>query len=220
MAPLTLKYLSLGSLGGRGGTVRFFMLIHGVDFEDELIPLSEWGAVKAKMIESKENPSGTVPVLTVNDDGSVPELTQHISLCRYIFRTKISGIETTPLQEMIQDMIADEYHGWRNDWVATVVSEDTKPVYKAEKLGKYMTLFQALYEKYATSQPFLNTTKPLWADVAVASLIYDNIQTGWITHEDLKAYPKLEALYDGFCAIGPVIDWMDKVSPKVQSLEL
>lgn len=214
MAPLTLKYLSFKPLGGRGGVVRFFMLIHGLDFDEKLIPMAEWGAAKAKMIEDKENPSGTVPILAVNDDESVPELTQHIAICRYLFRTKITDLEVTPLQEMLQDMVADEYQGWRNAWAATLGSVDVKATYKAEKLSNHLTLFNSLYEKYATAQPFLSTTsdsKPLWADIAIASLVYDHIQTGLLTKEELKAFPKIESLFDAFCTIHPVANWMEQV---------
>jgi glutathione S-transferase len=219
MAPVTLKYLNVGSLGGRGAVVRFFMLIHGIDFEDELIAMSDWGAVKAELIASKENPSGSVPIVTINDDDSVPKLTQHIAICRYLYRTKIvpNGDTASIMEEMLQDMIADEYHGWRDGWVSTLGPAEVKAAFKAEKLSKHLTVMNALYEKYgmASSAPFLSTTsvshKPLWGDVAVAALIYDHITTGLLTEDELLAYPKLDALYQAFCAMAPVAGWMDKV---------
>ena len=71
------KYLKLGALGGRGGCVRFFMLAHGIDFTEELYDMgTDWPAAKAKIIESGENPAGTVPV--VKYDGKV--LAQHFDV--------------------------------------------------------------------------------------------------------------------------------------------
>lgn len=214
MAPLTLTYLAIKPMGGRGGTLRFFMLIHGLDFDEELIPMPEWDGVKAKMVETNENPCGTVPVLKVNDDKSVPLLLQHISICRYLFRTKITGENeaVNAWQEMVQDMIADEYHAWRLAWVSTLGSKDVAAAYKAEQLPNYLKQFNALYEKYATSEPYLSTAsgKPLWGDVAVASLVDDSIQTGALSKDDLKAYPKIDALYNAFCAIPAIAQWMDQ----------
>jgi glutathione S-transferase len=223
MTPLTLEYLSINPLAGRGGVVRFFMLIHGLDFDEKHIAMSDWGAKKAKMIASKENPCGSVPILTVNDDDSVPLLTQHIALCRYLFRTKIApnGDSATPMEEMLQDMVADEYQGWRNSWGTTLGSADVKATYKAEKLSKHLELMNALYEKYATvssEQPYLSSTsrthKPLWADVAVAGLVYDHMQTGLLTNDELTGYPKIDALYGAFCALTPVAAWMKQAQNK------
>jgi glutathione S-transferase len=229
MAPLTLEYLNVAPLAGRGGVVRFFMLIHGLDFDEKLIAMSDWGATKAEMIASKENPCGSVPILVVNDDDSVPILTQHIALCRYLFRTKIApnGDSATAMEEMLQDMVADEYQAWQNGWCTTLGSAEVKAAYKAEKLSIHLALMNALYEKYATvssEHPFLSTTsrshKPLWADVAVACLVYDHFQTGLLTEDELKAYPKIDALYGAFCALAPVAAWIDKVQNKDTSIHI
>jgi glutathione S-transferase len=223
MAPLTLEYLNIVPLAGRGGVVRFFMLIHGLDFDEKLIAMSDWGTTKAQMIASKENPCGSVPTLAVNDDDSVPLLTQHIALCRYLFRTKIAskGDTATAMEEMLQDMVADEYQGWQNGWCTTLGSAEVKATYKAEKLSMHLALMNALYEKYTThspEQPFLSTTSrshnPLWADVAIAGLVYDHFQTGLLTEDELKAYPKIDALYGAFCALAPVAAWMEQVQKK------
>lgn len=216
ISPLTFKYLDLKPLAGRGGVLRFFMLIHGMDFQETLIPMKEWGAAKAKMLESNENPCGSVPVLMVNDDDTIPELSQHIALCRYLYRKSgASGASTlTALEELTQDMVADEYQGFRSAWAGAAFSDEAaKDTYKKETLPKMLTKFNALYAKYATTTPFLTAKVPLWADTALAGLIYDNISTGLLTTDNLKEYAKLDALYEGFTALPAVSKWMAEVKP-------
>lgn len=218
ISPLSFKYLDIKPLAGRGGVLRFFMLIHGFQFEETLVPMKEWSGVKAKMLESNENPCGSLPVLTVNDDDSIPELSQHIALCRYLYRSRVQNDASSanPLQELIQDMVADEYHGFRGVWADTAFSNDdaAKETYKNETLPKLLTKFNALYAKYATSSPFLTSEMPLWADIALAGLVYDHISTGMLNKKDLAEHTKLDALYEAFVTLPVVSKWMAEAKPK------
>ena len=207
-----MHYLQLGPVGGRGGTQRFFMLANGIPFEEKLFAVpGEWGNEKKRLIETGENPCGGVPVTYVDN----VHMAQHVSTCRYLART--NKLDTGDnLKDYYQDMIADEYQGFRNLWVVKTfeASDVEKAEYKTKTLPTLLAKFDALYKKYKTADPYLSTSpdgKPLWGDTAMFSIIYDNIQTGHMTEDILKDYPNLQALYKAFGAIPAVAGWIEKV---------
>lgn len=62
-----LKYFDIGPKGSRGGPVRFMLQLHEVDFdENKIAPDASWMDVKKQLIESGENPCGTLPILTID----------------------------------------------------------------------------------------------------------------------------------------------------------
>lgn len=211
---MSFKYLAITPLAGRGGVLRFFMLIHGLAFDETLVQMNEWADVKTNMIESNENPCGSLPVLSLGGDDSIPELSQHVALCRFLYREKV-GVEVPSMEGLRQDMVADEYQGFRNAWAGVAFSGDNaaKEAYKKETVPVMLTKFNALYNKYAIKDTFLTASVPLWADVALSGLLYDHIQTGLMAKDDLKQYSKLNALYEGFSSIPAVAKWMNEVKP-------
>jgi hypothetical protein len=61
-----------------------------------------------------------------------------------------------------------------------------------------LSKFEALYEKFKTSEIYLSTSpagRPLWGDAAVFGLVRDHILTGHMTEEDLRSFTNLMALY-------------------------
>mmetsp|Transcript_14501 Transcript_14501/g.31421 ORF Transcript_14501/g.31421 Transcript_14501/m.31421 type:complete len:220 (-) Transcript_14501:38-697(-) len=211
-SPLTFKYLNLLPFGARGGVTRFFMLSQGIDFEEKLYsPGDEWAQEKARLVKSGENPSGTAPILYSNNGDPHP---QYIAASRYLARVhKVTSGDD--YKDYVQDMVADEYQGFRDAWVKTTFSgtDDDKADYKKNDLGNYLTKFDALYEHFKTEKLFLSvsakTGQPLWGDAAVYGLLRDHILTKYITMEDLEAYPNLSAMYAAYGQIPAVQEWLE-----------
>eukprot|EP00549_Striatella_unipunctata_P013397 CAMPEP_0118702426 /NCGR_PEP_ID=MMETSP0800-20121206/17889_1 /TAXON_ID=210618 ORGANISM="Striatella unipunctata, Strain CCMP2910" /NCGR_SAMPLE_ID=MMETSP0800 /ASSEMBLY_ACC=CAM_ASM_000638 /LENGTH=220 /DNA_ID=CAMNT_0006603635 /DNA_START=371 /DNA_END=1033 /DNA_ORIENTATION=- len=219
MVKLALKYLNLGPVGGRGGVQRFFMLAHGIKFEETLFtPSEEWGAEKKRLIETGENPCGSVPVTYITGDGDQDSktLSQHIATCRYLAR--VNKFDTGDIyKDFVQDLVADEYQSFRALWVDKTFTSDEKQKeeYRKKLLLEELKKFDALYKKYKTSDVYLSTSPagvPLWGDSAMFGIVYDNIKTGHITEEALAAYPNIEALYKAYSAIPTVAAWIAEKS--------
>lgn len=212
-APLRFKYLNFVPLGARGGVTRFFMLSQGLAFEEDLVtPGPNWAAEKKRLIESGENPAGTLPIIYSN--GAHP---QHIAVSRYIAR--VHGLTSgDDYKDYVQDLVADEYQSWRNDWVKVTFSgsDEDKASYKSTDVPKYLTKFNALYETFQQDEVFLSrsskTNQPLWGDAAVYGLLRDHVLTNYITVDDLSEFPKLSKMYASYAAIPAIKEWLDKLN--------
>ena len=218
---LTFKYLNLPfGLGGRGGVQRFFLLAHNIEFTEDLVDMADWGSTEKERIKaSGENPCASLPIIYVkgNDEIKSPHLIQHIAATRYLARLNGLTKDNTAYEEYVQDLVADEYQSFRDLWVHTAFegSEDDKAIYKGSKLPTILEKFENLYGKYKLDKVYLSVSKtdgkPLWADAALFGLLRDNMITGLLTLEDLKAkYPNLAALFEAFGSIAPVKEWIDK----------
>lgn len=201
-APIQFKYINLLPLGGRGGVTRFFMLSQGIPFEEELInPGDDWAAEKKRLVESGENPSGSAPILYI---------------ARTVRRTHNTLLyrATSHASTSWQDLVADEYQTWRNQWVQVTFmgTDEDKVEYKVCELINQLTKFDAFYKTLKTEKDFLSisatTGNPLWGDAAVYSLLRDHILTGYTTLDNLKAYPNLAALYTTYESIPAIQKWL------------
>jgi hypothetical protein len=231
---LVLKYLALPlGLGGRGGVLRFFLLTQDIPFTEELIQMGDdWVAEKARLVSSGENPSATVPVIMataneeeIDDDddkkklpaASATILPQHIATARLLAR--VHGSTSGDMyKDYVQDLVADEYQGFRDRWVAASFSstDEEKASYRRDELPKQLTKFDALYEKFKTHHAFLSvsskTNRPLWGDAAIFGLLRDHIITGHTTLDDLTfSYPHLSTMYESYENIPSVAKWIKAV---------
>jgi hypothetical protein len=223
---LVLKYLDLPHcIGGRGGALRYFLLCQDIPFTEQLFAMGdEWTNEKKRLVETGENPSATVPVIVATnnnnnneeeDEESCYYLSQHIATARLLARIhgKDSG---DAYQDYIQDMIADEYQGFRNKWVwaSFEAKVDEKAEYQSKDLPQQLTKFNALYRNFQTHTIYLSVNKandmPLWGDAALFGLLRDHILTGHMTEETLQAYPELMAMYQAFGKIPAVASWIEK----------
>lgn len=218
MTPINFHYLNLGSFGGRGGVVRFFLLASGIPMEETLYDTSAevWGVEKKRLIDSGDNPCGTLPVVYTNDNNG-GALSQHIAICRYIARS--SKLDTgDALQDYVQDLVADEYQASRNHFLeiafGATISEEQKTEYRTKTVPEMLSKFEALYQKHkktASDVPYLSTSpagSPLWGDAAMFGLTYDHKNLGYITEETLESYPNLSSLYKAFASIPAVAEWI------------
>eukprot|EP00525_Craspedostauros_australis_P005706 CAMPEP_0198129724 /NCGR_PEP_ID=MMETSP1442-20131203/52384_1 /TAXON_ID= /ORGANISM="Craspedostauros australis, Strain CCMP3328" /LENGTH=225 /DNA_ID=CAMNT_0043790175 /DNA_START=45 /DNA_END=722 /DNA_ORIENTATION=- len=216
---LVFRYISLPhGLGGRGGVQRFFMLANEIPFSEDLYG-AKWPEAKKAMVESGENPCGSAPVIYCKDDDSV-HLSQAIAGSKYI--GAVFGATTGDAYgDYVQDLVCDEYQGFRDLWVAMAFAsgddaEDKKKAYREESLPKQLTKFDALYGKFKTHDVYLSVSKktnmPLWGDAALFGLIRDNVITGFMKMDDLDKYPNLASMYKSYAKIGPVAAWIEKVA--------
>jgi glutathione S-transferase len=222
-SPIVFKYIDL-PVAARGGVLRFFLLSHGVSFEEELIPMSgdTWSTEKQRLITSGENPSGTVPIVySKNSTDSTDAHPQHIAVSRYLARVYQLTSEDS-YKDYVQDLVADEYLGFRDQWVAATFggNAEEKAKYSTEKLPVQLTKFNALYAQFKTEEVFLSvsakTGQPLWGDAAVFGLLWDHTMTGYITVQELEQmYPHLAALFAAYHAIPAVNQWIEtKIASK------
>eukprot|EP00632_Arachnochrysis_sp_CCMP2950_P002630 CAMPEP_0185703682 /NCGR_PEP_ID=MMETSP1164-20130828/15248_1 /TAXON_ID=1104430 /ORGANISM="Chrysoreinhardia sp, Strain CCMP2950" /LENGTH=216 /DNA_ID=CAMNT_0028370987 /DNA_START=73 /DNA_END=723 /DNA_ORIENTATION=- len=198
---ISFRYLDFGAIGGRGGVVRFFLLAHGLDFDETLYnPATEWPAVKKALVESGENPAGTMPIVTI--DGA--QLTQHIAIMREIAKRR--GISASG--DFASDAVADQYQAFRDAWVSAAFMGGDKAAFK-KHVTEELQVFEGLYAKYATHDTYLAVGadgKPLWGDVALFALIRDLMLTGFV---DLIALPpRLAKMVGALAADAAVAAWL------------
>lgn len=170
-----------------------------------------WAAEKKRLSESGENPSSKVPVVYV-DDGKTA-LPEHIATGRLLAHVHGCASEDV-YKNYVQDLVADEYQGFRDTWVHQVftATDEEKAAYKSEGLPKRLAQFDALYASFKTHDIFLSisekTKQPLWGDAACFGLLRDNIVTGKMDREELKKYKQLDAMYTAFEKIPAVAKWI------------
>lgn len=211
--PLTFNYLKI-PFEGRGGVTRFFMLSQGIPFSEKLlVPSDDWAQEKKRLLESGENPSGSLPLLYCNGEPHP----QHIAASRYLAR--VHGVTSgDDYKDYVQDLVADEYQGFRDQWVNATFSgsDEVKAEYKSGDLVKQLIKFDALYKTFKTDDPFLSlsakTGQPLWGDAAIYGLLRDHILANFLTEADLDAYPNLLAMYTAYGKIPAVEEWIAKVN--------
>jgi len=194
-------------ISARGGVLRFFMLTHSIEYEENLIPRDEWtGTMKSDYIKSGKNPCGQLPVLELEGK----DLGQHIATCRLLAR-KLETLSSDPFGDYAQDAVADEYQKWRNDFVGALFGSDEDKVAYKKSLPDWLKLFEALFGKYMHgSGPYLSESpsrKGLWGDSAIFSLLWDNMQVGFATEQELQEFPKLSAMFKAYGATEGVKSW-------------
>ncbi|KAJ8909181.1 hypothetical protein NDN08_005874 [Rhodosorus marinus] len=207
---VNLQYLNLGPVGGRGGVVRFFMLANGIQYEEQLFALSngEWERKKKVLIESGDNPAGTVPIVDI--DGVT--LTQHVAIMRYIANNRnLSSDEY--LHNYVQDAVADQYQHLRDDWASNAFgSADQKQKLTTELAPPQLHVLDRLYAKLKLEDVLLshgNKASYLWGDVAIFGILHDLVRTGNLTEEDMRSnYPNLHAVYKTFSENEAISKWI------------
>ena len=208
---IILKYLNILPYGGRGGVTRFFLLSQGISFDEDLV--ANWAQEKERLVESGENPSGSVPILYSKNGDAHP---QHIAAARYVAR--VYGLTSgDDYEDYVQDLVSDEYQGFRDQWAAATFrgNDEAKKVYKDNVVPVQLKKFNALYESFKTHDIFLSvsskTDQPLWGDAAIYGLLRDHIVSGYLTREDLTVYPRLMAMFTAYEDIPAIKTWLESL---------
>ena len=198
---------------------------------------------KQKKEEDITTTTTTTTTKGVDDSDLCLHLSQHVSTCRYLarlYQKDMGDNNSNAYQEYVQDLVAEEYQGFRAQWVEYSFynnDDKAKENYRTTILPKQLIKFEALYQKYKAAvqqdssssssstttvtqslyPPFLSTTQnPLWGDSAMFGILYDHIQFQYMTEESLYAgdYPHLAALYKAFATIPAVATWIEEKHKK------
>ncbi|GMH40238.1 hypothetical protein BSKO_08142 [Bryopsis sp. KO-2023] len=185
-------YFNLPHVIARGGTLRLFLYLHGVEFDEgPKIDLSDWAVEKKKLMDSGVNPAGHLPYLEVGER----KLTGHVTIMRYVER-KLGLYGQDPESDFTVDEVADEYTTWRASWADAAFggSEEVAEKYKTTRDAQYK-IFECYYARRSNkATPFLlGGDKPRFADVVMFAIMHDDqtIYGEW----DYSDYPCLEALF-------------------------
>ena len=212
---ITFKYLGVpNKIGGRGGVTRFFFLIYGIKYEEELYDFTTdaWPNKKREILASGENPAGSVPIVIYGSK----VLTQHMATIRYIALEL--GLGSTSWGNYIQDVIVDEYQFLRDAWVVAAFMGGDKEKFLALIKDK-LTVFNALYDKYAMDEVFMSCSlkskpmfgkavgKPLWGDIALFGLVRDLIIMDFITKDELPS--RILKMYDCMMTMPEIANWCE-----------
>ena len=207
---IIFKYLDILPFGGRGGVTRFFLLSQGLSFDEDLA--ANWAQEKQRLVETGENPSGSVPILYSNGEAHP----QHIAAARYVAR--VYGLTSgDDYKDYVQDLVSDEYQGFRDQWAAATFrgDEEAKKVYKDNVVPVQLRKFNALYESFKTHDIFLSvsskTGHPLWGDAAIYGLLRDHIVSGSMNRDDLVMYPRLMAMFTAYEEIPAIKKWLESL---------
>eukprot|EP00475_Leptophrys_vorax_P046456 TRINITY_DN998_c0_g1_i1.p1 TRINITY_DN998_c0_g1~~TRINITY_DN998_c0_g1_i1.p1 ORF type:complete len:251 (-),score=56.09 TRINITY_DN998_c0_g1_i1:36-689(-) len=204
-----LTYFALPfGLGGRGGVVRNFFLLHNIEYTERLIPFGspQWQTEKKQLVASGLNPAGLVPVVQVGD----LVLTEHIAILRY-FSKKLGIYGNDELKDYYADAVADQYQGYRNAWVGSIgANAEAKAAYQ-EKQQYFLGLLEVLYGRKANkSSPYLGGGEvPSFTDVA----IYSQLRDDGIVNGDVFAgnkFPVLKDVHDSVGSIDAIKAWASK----------
>jgi glutathione S-transferase len=207
------EYLDLpATLGGRGGVVRLFFIVHGIEYTEKLHAMGDpWLKRKQELIASGENPCGFVPLVKIGND----LYTEHISMLRF-FSRKLGTYGKCAKRDYYEDAIADEYQPFRDGWVNSVIgSEEQKAEYKKKRFDFYRVL-ETLYaqRKKDKSKAYLNARDvPGFVDIAMFALLRDDTIFNGDPFADAK-YPNLKAVYDTVGALPQVKAYYESIAPK------
>lgn len=208
---LLFSYIGLPSgIAGRGGALRFFLLVHGIPFDEKVIAFPDaWPAEKQRLLETNENPAGTVPV--VYAEGKC--LPQHAAIARFL-ASLYNRTAGSAYGDYLQDMVTNEYISFRDTWVhmTFVASDEEKAKYKSEGVPAELAKFNTYYEHFASHDVYMsvdvNNGKPLWGDSFLFGLLRDHILTGHMAREDLTKYAKLDGLFQAYEKLPEAAAWI------------
>nr|AYN44503.1 glutathione S-transferase S8 [Brachionus rotundiformis] len=148
---------------GHAELIRFIFAYIGQEYEDFRIQESEWPSFKHRTV------FGKLPVLEISDDVQSIQLSQSLSIARYL--SSLFGIAgTTDLDKARADMIAEQlndileiFYGIKSEQNLEIRAEKENFFYK-ETLPFYSSMFERLFEIQKTRYVAANTLT--YADLA------------------------------------------------------
>lgn len=147
---------------GLAEILRLFLTDAGIEFNDQPFQREKWPSLKQSIIESGQNPLGSVPLVKIGDKSyhAVSPTIKHWAkkIGKYLPR----GDDEEYFVDQIIDAIAD----WRaNTRVMFGTDEAAKDVYKKDTLPKFVKAFDVFYGKH--SGPYLLGQEITYADFTV-----------------------------------------------------
>lgn len=177
---------------GLGEILRLFLVDAGIDFKDEPFQRENWLAVKQKIIESGENPLGSVPLVKLGNRA------YHATTPTIKYWSKKLGkyLPKDVEEEYFVDQAVDAIADWRgNSRVMFGSDEQAKETYKRDILPRLLKAFDVFLGKY--NGPYLLGSDITYADFTVYQCLSDTDVWGRGAAKDLlNQYPNVKAFVD------------------------
>eukprot|EP00882_Tetradesmus_deserticola_P018369 GHRQ01019732.1.p1 GENE.GHRQ01019732.1~~GHRQ01019732.1.p1 ORF type:complete len:248 (+),score=93.64 GHRQ01019732.1:702-1445(+) len=206
-----LKYFDLsdfGGISGRGGNIRFFLLVNGIQFEEEVVDFAGWGAgLKEQAMASGLSPGGHLPLLYL-PGSSQPLLETFAILRRLAKRAGQYGVDEE--RDYMADAAADATVEFRYALLDCAFgSPEAKEAYvtSPQKRRHFYIVTEALLQRFGGSGPHAVGSSSSFADAVVFSVLWDDAALYGLDKELWSANPKLAGFFRAYMAQQPVLGW-------------
>jgi glutathione S-transferase len=189
----------LGGLAGRGGAVRFFMLRHGLQYNEKLISLGDWTQKHKARAAEGQNPSAHLPIVTLNGQ----HLTEHHAIMRR-FSKQLREYGSDVERDYLVDRTASAYNEWRDLRSAANFDSAAKEKYLARRSDFYR-IFSKYHEMDHGADGHMVGDAPSYADDLMFAVLWDDIRV--YGTDALKAAPRLQQFYDAYLAQPAISAW-------------
>jgi glutathione S-transferase len=193
-----------GPLAGRGGAVRFFMLRHGIKYDEKLLAWGDWMQNhKAKTAEGP-NPSGHLPIVTLNGQ----HLIEHHAILRR-FSKQVGEYGTDVDLDYLVDRTASASNEMRDRLGEGLTDPAAKEKYLAARTEFYR-VFSKYHEMDHGANSHMVGDAPSYADDLMFALLWDDSHIH--NTEPLKAAPRLQQFHDAYLAQPAISAWCSAAS--------
>jgi glutathione S-transferase len=210
---LVLRYYNTAQLGGfcgRGGDIRFFLLLQGLQFTDDLVEWEAWEThVKADVVKTGASPAGYLPIVIL--DG-VPLTETFAILRRLAKRVHLYGLDEQ--KDYFSDMVADATYMMREAWHHAVFgSEEDKQTYLTDKRKKCYGLLNTFIERYKGTGAHVVGDKPAPCDSSVFAYLWDDVTVNGEDSGLWEVNPNLARFYKAYLRQEPILKWCSTARP-------
>lgn len=208
---IKLKYFDLSPLNGfsgRGGAIRFYMLLHNIRFEEEYVKFDDWGShVKADVIKSGESPTGHLPIVYI--DGQ-PKIESYAILRK--FSKQLGEYGKDEDHDYMVDMVADAVAEFRSAVVQSALgSTEDKTSYLTDKRKQFYTMLNTLINQCNGKGAHVVGDRASFADCVAFAVLWDDVATHGKDPGLWEQNPMLGAFFEAYLKQGPVMTWCKQV---------
>jgi glutathione S-transferase len=196
---LYLDLKPLGGLVGRGGAVRFFMLRHGIKYNEKLLAWGDWTQNHKAAAAEGPNPSAHLPIVTLNGQ----HLTEHHAIMRR-FSKQLGEYGSDVDRDYLVDRTASASNEWRDSWSAAMSDAAAKEKYLPKRADFYR-IFSKYHEMDHGANSHLVGDAPSYADDLLFAVLWDDTHVHGT--DALKAAPRLQEFYDAYLAQPAISAW-------------
>jgi glutathione S-transferase len=214
---IKLKYFDtahVGSFCGRGGDIRFFLLLQGLQFTEDLVDWEAWETrVRTDVVKSGESPAGYLPIVTLDNE----PLTETFAVVRRLAK-RVGVYGHDEKRDYASDMVADATYMMREAWHnAGFGSEEDKHSYSTDKRKRFYGLLNTYVQRYKGAGPHVVGNEPTPADSSVFAYLWDDVT---MFGEDAGLWeenPKLAEFYRAYLKQAPILKWCSSARPDLCS---
>ena len=217
---LILKYFDFSSmhgLAGRGGEIRFFMMVNEIHYEDDIASFEEWCAgAKQAAIETGEAPTGHLPIVKLGSRN----LIECFSIMRMLSR-KIGIYGSDIDRDYLVDMAADTTNDFRQAWVKSffgTAEDKEKYLTAADQRKFYYNLANYIISHCKGSGSYIVGNSSSFVDAVLFSLLWDDMAVNGEDKELMAASPLVASFYKAFLNQTKVKAWCKNSRPDIVAL--